>query len=122
MGNYQSALIRTSKIAIHTQSGISVIDQNEIVYCQGDGRYTKINLRNGEIILVAKLLRSFEITLDKAYFYRIHKSFLININYIKKIKTSKNPKIILENKIELSIAKRRKADFLNSFSNKIMSV
>ena len=85
MGNYQSALIRTSKIAIHTQSGISVIDQNEIVYCQGDGRYTKINLRNGEIILVAKLLRSFEITLDKAYFYRIHNIFLLLLYYICRI-------------------------------------
>ena len=112
----------TSKIALRTQRGIKIIDFRDITYCKADGRYTFIHLINGESILISRLLKIFENILPKEYFFRIHKSYLVNLDYIKEFKNSENNILILENNIELDIAIRRKAKFIGFLSEKIVLV
>ncbi len=75
--------METSKIAIRNFSGIKIVNLNDIVYCKGDGRYTWIYLNNGDSIISARILKLFEDVLPAIMFVRIHKSCLINLNYVK---------------------------------------
>jgi len=96
----------SSKIAIHDFKEIKFIDQSEIVYCKAEGRYTRIYLRNKKYIYEVRLLRKVESILSKNNFFRIHRSYLVNINYITGIINKKI--LILEHNIQLPIARRRK--------------
>jgi two-component system, LytTR family, response regulator len=105
------------KIAIRTQQGITLLHHQDISYLEGIGRYTKIYLREGKPIVVAKLLKLFEASLSEDDFFRIHKSFLINMNSIKELKTNHKIKIVLENGTELEVAKRRRAELYHKLSD-----
>ncbi|OQX97265.1 MAG: hypothetical protein B6I20_12995 [Bacteroidetes bacterium 4572_117] len=99
--------MNNSKISIRTSTGSKVIDFKKIMYCIGDGRYTKIFLDNGFSLLNAKTLKSYETILPESSFFRIHKSCLVNLDFIKEFKVNEDRIVILTNNTKLSIAKRR---------------
>ena len=106
-----------SKIAFRTQSGIKITSHDEILYCKGEGRYTTIYLKNGHSLLVSRLLKSIEDILMNDSFYRIHKSYIVNMKYIKEFKHPDYKYVVLENDIQLEIAKRRKSQFIKKLSS-----
>ena len=109
--------INTSKIIIRTHKGLKFFNHQDITHLKGYGRYTKIFLKDGNIITVTKLLKSFEECLPEDSFYRIHKSYLVNINCIVELKINHKSSIILENGENIEIAKRRKAELFQKFSD-----
>ena len=122
MNTIQPKYENEDRLAVCMQDGIKILKHNEIIYFEGDGRYTKIYLKNGKSIFVARLLKSFEDALSDYSFFRIHKSFLINIWSIKEFRIHKDSKIILENGVELSIARRRKSGLIKYLFSKVVLV
>jgi two-component system LytT family response regulator len=107
------------KIAIHGLNEIKITDYNKIVYCKAEGNYTRIYLVTSSF-LMTKVLKHIESILPKNTFLRIHKSYLININYVIGFK-HKNT-IILDPDIKLPIARRRKAKILNKVSKYLLII
>ncbi|MCD4696159.1 MAG: LytTR family DNA-binding domain-containing protein [Bacteroidales bacterium] len=101
-----------NKIAIPTMSGFRLETINSIIYCKADENYTQVYLNTGESLIVPRTLKLFEELLPKKYFFRIHKSYLINLNYIKSYTRTDGNKVTLENGIELDVAVRRNEEFL----------
>lgn len=122
MNNSNNIPVKTSKIAIRTHTGIQVIYPQHIIYCKADGRYTRIFLKNGESILVSRLIKRFEEILPEEDFFRVHKSYLVNINYISEFKNPQNKILILLNNTEFNIAVRRKSKFISFFTKKMVLV
>jgi two-component system LytT family response regulator len=102
-----------TKIAIHDYAKIKLPDFNDIVYCKAESNYTHIYLQNNSII-VPKVLKCFESILPSDTFLRIHKSYLININFITGFKTNKI--VVLKSHIDIPIARRRKSLLLKELS------
>ena len=99
------------KISLQIGNDLKIIDVNDIMYLEADDNYTKLFIHQ-EIIIVSKTLKHFESLLDKVKFFRSHKSYLLNINYVDKIiKNENNHYAILKNDITLLIARRRLKDF-----------
>lgn len=119
----ESNLVDNYKIALRTNSRIKIISCHNIVHCTGDGRYTKIFLKNGETILVARLLKDFERKLPEDLFIRIHKSYIVNIIFIKEY-NSFNQNILLSenNNKEFKVAKRRKKRLLEKISQNFLII
>ena len=82
-----------------------MVDQDDILYCKADGRYTYIYFSKDKSILITRLLKDIESALSDRLFCRIHHSYLINLNHVAGIK--KHRKLVLENGVELPIARRR---------------
>ncbi len=61
-----------------------VLKPEQIVYCYTVGNKTLIKSQNGEYTCLNTLC-SFEQKLSNATFFRTHKSFLVNLEYIKEI-------------------------------------
>jgi len=101
-----------TKVALPTLKGYVMEKINHIMYCEADENYTKIFTANGEVTLVSRTLKSVEELLPAEYFFRIHKSYLVNMNYIKSYDKSEGHKIVLENGIELEVATRRTDEFV----------
>jgi two-component system, LytTR family, response regulator len=104
----------SSKISIRTLKGIQIVGFEEIMYCLGDGRYTRIFLNNGENHLIAKVLCNYEGILPKETFFRIHKSYIVNILFIKEYCINNHRQLVLTNNKILPVAKRRCKCFMES--------
>jgi len=106
-----------NRIAIPNLRGFQLINISDIIYCEGDGNYSKIHLLNGEQILSSKTLKYFNDLLPQVTFFRIHKSFLININLIESY--TRNPDgncVVMKNKAILSVSERNQKQFLEKIT------
>lgn len=102
------------KLAIPCNDGYIFINANDIIYCEADLKYTKIFTRNNESVLSSKNLGEFEELLNHAPFFRCHKSYIINVNFVKKYLRS-DTQVIMSNGTLIDIASRKKDEFLKLF-------
>lgn len=74
---------QSKKIGINGVSSIQFVDLIDILFFQAEGAYTKVYLKDGKMLLASKSLKHFEQILSEHFeFYRCHKSYIVNINYI----------------------------------------
>ena len=104
-------------VSLPTGKEFKVINANEIIYCQADINYTNIFTTDGAKILVTKTLGKVETILDYPFFYRCHKSYLVNLNHID-IYSKTDGYIKMKNKETIYLAGRRIEDFINLFGKK----
>ncbi|MEI9908772.1 MAG: LytTR family DNA-binding domain-containing protein [Bacteroidota bacterium] len=62
---------------------IVFINIPDIIYCEANGAYTHVYLKDGQKMVASKSLGDFEAQLVSNKFFRIHHSSLINLNRIK---------------------------------------
>ncbi|MEM9000657.1 MAG: LytTR family DNA-binding domain-containing protein [Bacteroidota bacterium] len=102
------------KITLPQQDGFQVLNISDIFFCKADDNYTEIYLEHKKI-LVSKTLKYFEDALTGSHFVRIHKSYLVNINEVKKYKKGKGGSVVLTNGRELLVSSSKKAALLAFF-------
>jgi two-component system, LytTR family, response regulator len=79
----------------------------QIVYLEGDCNYTLVCTKNHKKYVTAKTLKKCEAELDQS-FVRIHKSHIINLNYIKMIDLdNKSSEITLELGKQVEVSRRK---------------
>lgn len=105
------------KLALSSSDGLIFVKISDIVYCEADSNYTIFFLIDGNKITVSQTLKEYEQPLAQHRFFRIHHSYLININMIKQYIRGEGGKVVMMNGATLDVAKRRKEEFLNLFSS-----
>lgn len=101
------------KIAIPSLKGFEYIKVKDIVKLKADGRYSKISLINKREITASKSLGEFQELLDSTIFFKPHKSFLININYVKMYVKHDGGSIIMEDDSNVLLSRNNKDEFMN---------
>lgn len=106
------------KIALPTFDGLLFIDVATIICMEADGAYTHVICQGGKDIHVSKKLKYFELLLEnRNQFFRVHRSAIININFIEKYSKAESY-LLLQNKKNIKISRDKKGDF-ESFIKKI---
>ncbi len=103
-----------NKIAVPTSDGYFFINTSDILYFEGDGKYTNMFTNKGDKIVSSKNLGEFEELLSQQNFFRCHKSWLINLNYIKKYLRS-DAQVVMSNDKLVDVSIRKKEEFLKLF-------
>ena len=103
---------KTKKISIVNSNGIIFQSIDEIAYCEADNSYTTFHLTNGKKIVAAKTMKEFETVLQNESFYRIHKSYLVNLHHVEMYVKSEGGSVIV-NGAKLPISRVKKDDFIN---------
>ncbi|MBT9775644.1 response regulator [Clostridium sp. MCC353] len=80
----RTPLLQSDKLAINTNKKILLVDIHQIVYLETEGRGCIIHTAAGDYT-DNQLLGEFEKKLASHSFYRIHKSYLVNLNYISEL-------------------------------------
>jgi len=75
------------KLMFRNISGIVFIDQNEIIHIEAEGNYSVFHLTNKRTETVTALLGKVEEQIDHDKFFRVSRSFIINLEFLKKINT-----------------------------------
>ncbi len=105
------------KIALSTSQGLIFVPVNQIIYLEADGSYTHIFLTDGSKLLISKKIKEFEnILTQDNHFFRTHRSFIVNLSFIKQYIKQDGGHLIMENGAIVHISRERKDDF-----NKIIS-
>jgi two-component system LytT family response regulator len=104
------------RVALPTANEIVIIAVDEIVFCEGDGNYTKVITTNGSRIVLSKTLKVLEDFLDDRLFFRVHNAYLVNINHIRKINRRDGGSIIMDNNADLPMSRYRRQEFFEKFN------
>jgi two-component system LytT family response regulator len=114
--NTQNKEKTLSKIAIPSADGYTFLNTSEIQFCEADMNYTKVVTNNGESFLSTKNLKEFEELLSPLNFFRCHKSWLINLNFVKKYSRTDGNRVQMANDKWIDISFRKKDEFLKIFT------
>jgi len=104
------------KIVLPTMEGFDVVQLKDIIHCQANDNLTDFHLQNGSKKTVCKTLKFFEDALKEFDFLRVHKSHLININFVTSYHKGKTGEIKLNNGSTVPLSSSRREDFINRFS------
>lgn len=99
------------KISLPNGQGYSLIDINDIIHIEADSNYSVFYLANKEKITVSKVLKEYEEILPEQQFVRIHKSSIVNLNYIKEYNSKNGVEVLLKNGEKIAVSRRRASDF-----------
>jgi two-component system LytT family response regulator len=103
---------QNKKIILKTTENIYLLDLNNIISCESDDNYTCVYTTDGDKILVSKTLKEYDNLLAGCGFYRVHKSYLINLAHIKRFEKQDGGYIILTNDLKIPVASRKRDEML----------
>lgn len=106
------------KIGLPVVDGVLFVEFEEVIMLEADRMYTKVFTKNEGEILVSKPMKFFmDILSDVDEFYKPHRSYLINLKYIKKYVSKDGGYIIMINDKTVGISKDKKDEFFDLIQN-----
>lgn len=100
------------KIALPTIHGFELIPLNNVIYCESKSNYTNICLNNGQQLLVSKTLKDIEELLNMEPFFRVHHSFLVNLQYTIRYNRGEGGSLVLNNDVVIPVSRNKKEELL----------
>jgi two-component system LytT family response regulator len=112
VNNLKSGSTENFKLALPTNDGLVFVKVQDILYCEASSNYTEIILNDNRKFIVSRTLKDYEDLLSDHHFYRIHNSYLVNLDEIKKYVRGDGGYVVMNNDKALDVSKRRKDGFL----------
>ena len=81
---------KPEKLRLNTRTGYFFVDPNDIIYCEADGNYSHITLYSGKNEISSQNLGNLEKLLEQHNFFRISRSFIINLRYLARVDRRSN--------------------------------
>lgn len=103
-------------LAIH--QGYASVELQEIAFIEAQRTYSRIVLGTGGEHIATHPLRHYEDLLPQDMFFRVHKSYLLNLSFVKEYDGGRTGLVRLRNGQSLPIAARRKSDFIRAMKGK----
>lgn len=113
LSNLKATTPSNYKLALPTANGLSFIKVTDILYCKASGNYTEIFTQDGVKHLISRHLKEYDDLLAEYDFFRIHHSYLININCIKSYVRGEGGYVIMSDDATLDVSRRKKEAFLD---------
>lgn len=103
------------KIALPTFEGLVFVEVDQIIYCQSDNNYTKIFLKTDKDLFISKTLKELEELLGNYHFYRVHNSYVVNLNEIKNYVKADGGYLVMCNDDKVRVSRSKKDSLLQMF-------
>ncbi len=106
-----------NRIAISHTKGLKIVEDDTIVHLEASGNCTMLHFSDGSRYLDTRTLKIYENLLDENKFNRIHKSHIININYMTDYLNEDGHFAVLKNGSRIPVARNRVSEFVKSLKN-----
>lgn len=100
------------KLSLPNGQGYTLVDINEIIRIEADSNYSVFHLENRDNITVSRVLKEYEEILPESQFVRIHKSSIVNLNYLKEYSSKNGLEVLLKNGEKIPVSRRRASIFV----------
>ena len=102
---------KDTKITLNTDGKLIFLKTEDVLFIESDGNYSTFFLTKNQKLVVTKKLKDVYSILPEHIFFRIHNSYIVNLNKIKEfIKT--DGYVVMESNHKIPVARKRKSDFL----------
>ena len=92
------------------------VNMDDILYCKADSNYTEVHLINEQKEMLSKKLKDLEAQTN-ASFFRVHNSYLVNINYIKEFVKNEGLYLVLVNGNTIPVSRSKKNELQQLLNN-----
>lgn len=104
-----------TKITIPNANGYESYDLNQISYLKGSDNYSIFYIQGKSEKVVARTLKEYEEMLSDKGFMRVHKSFLINLEYLQSISKRDILELELTDGTRIPVSRRKASEVLDWF-------
>ena len=118
--NMQSKNGQITRITVAEQFGFRIVNVEDLIYLEADSNYTVLHLKDGKQIVATRTMGEFEKLLEGNDFYRIHKSTIINLNFLSGYTSYQGNFAEMKNGTILNVSRRKLIEFrekVKQFSN-----
>jgi len=102
----------SSRVAVPGRDGLVLLKHEDILYLEASDSYTTVFTRDGKRTISSKHIRVFETNLDPKRFFRVHKSYIINLEHLKGFSRTEGNMAVLDSGALIPVSRRRLPDFL----------
>ncbi|WP_442591031.1 LytR/AlgR family response regulator transcription factor [Pedobacter sp. AW31-3R] len=100
------------KLSLPNSQGTTLVGTEEIIHIEAASNYSVFHLEKREKITVSRVLKEYEELLPDSQFVRIHKSSIINLNFLKEFNFKNGLEVLLKNGEKIAVSRRRVSDFM----------
>jgi two-component system LytT family response regulator len=105
---------KKKKITFNTDGKLVFLQNEDILYAESDGNYSTLFLSDGRKLVLTKKLKEVDQLLPDNTFFRIHNSYIINLEKVKEyLKT--DGYVIIEPNHKIPVSRKKKSEFLDLF-------
>jgi two-component system LytT family response regulator len=106
------------RIGLPVSDGVSFYPLEKLMFFQADGMYCKVFIDGEEPQLISKPIKHFaDLLAGHPSFFRPHRSYFINLNFMKQYLRTDGGYILMDNGEQVPIARERKNDFQEILNN-----
>jgi two-component system LytT family response regulator len=110
--NFREPKPEKQQVILPTMEGFEVVKMADIVRLRGNGNFTDLHLANGQKKMACRFLKHFDEMLPLP-FLRVHKSHIVNLNFVKSY--NKGGYLTLQDENEIEVSPSYKEVFLRNF-------
>ncbi len=114
--NIQITNSQLKKIVLPVLDGFEVVEVQDIIRCQANDNFTDFHLTDGSKKVICRTLKFYENILGELGFVRVHKSHLINMQYVKAYKKGKGGYVEMKDGSTVDVSATKKQAFLDHFA------
>ena len=104
------------KIALPTSDGLMFVKIKNIIHFEASEHYTYIYLKNKQRILVSRILKEFEEMLSDFNFFRVHHTYIVNLDYVDTYVRVGGDHVVMHNGTEIPVSRRKKEAFVQKLN------
>lgn len=116
MENLQHTGSNRKKIILKESDSVHLVSIEDILWCKAESNYTVFHLSDDREIMVSHTLKEYESTLENSGFYRIHRSYIVNLKKIERFDRGDGGMIFLEGGQTLPVSVRKKDKMMEVLS------
>jgi len=102
----------SNKITISHSKGIKIIEDNSMLYLEGDGNCTNIHFLDGTTFFDTRTLKVYDEILNENKFFRIHKKYIINLSHLTDYLHDDGYFAVMKTGVKIAVARARVTDFI----------
>ena len=97
----------SQKITLPYSDGFHIVDADRIIRLESDNSYTTVYSGSGKSIVSSKSIHEFEHILNPRHFVRIHRSHIVNLNFVQEFNRKYDQVVILSNGDRVPVSRRK---------------
>ncbi|MBC8172488.1 MAG: response regulator transcription factor [Chitinophagales bacterium] len=102
------------RIQLSHTNGFAILELKGIIRLEADDNYTRVFTADGKTYCVSKPLKQFEESLPEDIFFRLHRSYIINLYHVKEYLKEDGGLVVMEDGAKIIIPRSRYTDFMDA--------
>lgn len=103
---------QSRKLVLPLLEGFDVVRMSDILYCEAEDNFTCFYFIDGHKSLICRHLKHYEPLLEPFGFCRVHRSHIVNLEYVKRYIKGKGGSVIMENGKEIMVSNQKKDELV----------